>query len=58
MRHTAITQPIKAGVDIPTIMKVSGHKTVAMVLRYTHVDAVHVDSAAEKLAFALPALSA
>lgn len=54
MRHTAVTRLVKAGVDIPTIMKVSGHKTVAMVLRYTHVDAIHIDDAASKLSTPLP----
>ena len=32
MRHTAITRLVKAGRDIPTIQKISGHKTAAMVL--------------------------
>jgi integrase len=35
MRHTAGTRLVRAKTDIPTIMKISGHKTVAMVLRYT-----------------------
>src|SRR3546814_742930 len=30
MRHTAITRLVKAGADIPTIMKISGHKSYAM----------------------------
>lgn len=54
MRHTAITRLVKAGVDIPTIMKVSGHKTVSMVLRYTHVDSPHIDAAAANLSTPLP----
>src|SRR5262249_62083468 len=33
MRHTAITAFVKAGVDLPTIPRLSGHKTLAMVLR-------------------------
>ncbi len=49
MRHTAVTRLVRAGADIPTIMKISGHKTVAMVLRYTHVDAAHIDTAAAAL---------
>ena len=49
MRHTAVTRLVRAGADIPTIMRISGHKTVAMVLRYTHVDAAHIDAAAESL---------
>jgi site-specific recombinase XerD len=27
MRHTAITKLVKAGVDLPTIQRISGHKT-------------------------------
>ena len=49
MRHTAVTRLVRAGADIPTIMKISGHKTVAMVLRYSHVDAAHIDAAAAAL---------
>ena len=49
MRHTVVTKLVHAGADIPTIMKISGHKTVAMVLRYTHVDATHIDAAAAAL---------
>jgi len=49
MRHTAVTRLVRAGADIPTIMKISGHKTVAMVLRYTHVDSAHVDQAVAAL---------
>ncbi|MGB3379090.1 MAG: site-specific integrase [Allopontixanthobacter sediminis] len=45
LRHTAITTLIKAGVDLPTVQKVSGHKTFAMVLRYTHLANDHVDRA-------------
>ncbi len=49
MRHTAITKLVKAGVDLPTVQKVSGHKTLSMVLRYSHVDGVHIDNAIEHI---------
>lgn len=49
MRHTAITRLVKAGVDLPTIQRISGHKTLSMVLRYSHVDGLHIDAAAEAL---------
>lgn len=42
-RHTAITELVKAGVDLPTIQKFSGHKTLQMVLRYTQLADAHVD---------------
>ncbi len=45
MRHTAITNLVKAGVDLPTIQRISGHKTLAMVMRYTHVHGDHIDRA-------------
>lgn len=54
MRHTAVTRLVRAGADIPTIMKISGHKTVAMVLRYTHVDSAHIDAAAAALGMSFP----
>lgn len=49
MRHTAITRLVKAGVDLPTIQRISGHKTLAMVLRYVHVHGEHIDAAIDKL---------
>jgi len=45
MRHTAITRLVQAGVDLPTIQRISGHKTLAMVLRYAHVSGAHIDVA-------------
>jgi len=45
LRHTAITKLVQAGVDLPTIQHISGHKTMAMVLRYTHVHGSHIDKA-------------
>lgn len=38
LRHTAATHMLAAGVDIRTIAAVLGHKTLQMVLRYTHPD--------------------
>ena len=34
-----------AGADIPTIQKISGHKTVGMVMHYVHVFGQHIDNA-------------
>ncbi len=45
MRHTAITRLVKAGVDLPTIQRISGHKTLAMVMRYVRLSGEHIDSA-------------
>jgi putative transposase len=38
LRHTAITNMRKAGVDTSVIMAISGHKTMAMFRRYNRVD--------------------
>jgi integrase len=54
MRHTAITKLVKAGVDLPTIQRISGHKTLAMVMRYTHVHGEHIDRAIAALGRTLP----
>src|SRR6266513_1837978 len=54
MRHTAITKLVQAGVDLPTIQKISGHKTLAMVLRYVHVHGRHIDQAIRALGRTVP----
>ncbi len=48
-RHTAITHLVQAGVDLPTVQKISGHKTLAMVGRYAHANGAHIDAAMDKL---------
>ncbi len=53
MRRTAITKLIMAGVDLPTVQLISGHKTLAMVLRYFHALDTHVHKAASLLSFGL-----
>ena len=39
----------KAGVDQVVIMKLTGHKTNAMFLRYSHIDQEQSESAVKKL---------
>ncbi len=48
-RHTAVTHLVQAGVDLPTVQKISGHKTLAMVSRYAHANGTHIDAAMDKL---------
>ncbi|MCF8709779.1 tyrosine-type recombinase/integrase [Rhizorhapis sp. SPR117] len=48
-RHTAITHLVQAGVDLPTVQKVSGHKTLSMVARYSHANGTHIDAAMNRL---------
>jgi integrase len=54
MRHTAITKLVQAGVDLPTVQRISGHKTMAMVLRYTHVHGRHIDQAIRTIGRSTP----
>jgi site-specific recombinase XerD len=53
-RHTAITKLVQAGVDLPTVQRISGHKTLAMVLRYTHVHGRHIYDAIRPIGRTLP----
>jgi len=39
-----------AGVDLPTVQKLGGWKTLDMVLRYAHLSPNHLDAAVEKIA--------
>ena len=49
LRHTAITHLVQSGVDLPTVKRISGHKTLAMVERYAHANGVHIAAAMDKL---------
>lgn len=49
LRHTAVTQLVQAGVDLPTVKRISGHKTMVMVERYAHQSGAHIAVAMEKL---------
>lgn len=48
-RHTAITHLVQAGVDLPTVQRISGHKTLEMVVRYSHQNGDHIQAAMSKL---------
>jgi integrase len=49
LRHTVVTHLVQAGVDLPTVQRVSGHKTLAMVARYAHQNGEHIRTAMDKL---------
>jgi integrase len=49
LRHTAITHLVQAGVDLPTVKRISGHKTLAMVERYSHQNGEHIYAAMDTL---------
>jgi integrase len=49
LRHTAISHLVQSGVDLPTVKRISGHKTLAMVERYSHQNGEHIKAAMDKL---------
>ena len=49
LRHTAITHLVQAGVGLPTLKRMGGHKTLAMVERYAHQNGTHIQAAMDKL---------
>jgi integrase len=53
MRHTLVTN-LSRTVDIATIQKISGHKTAAMVMHYTHVNDARIDLALASLDASAP----
>lgn len=49
LRHTYISRLIQAGVDLPTVQKLAGHKTIQMTLRYAHLAPRNLKVAADVL---------
>ena len=49
LRHTVVTHLVQAGVDLPTVQRISGHKTMSMVARYAHQSGAHIQTAMAKL---------
>jgi integrase len=49
LRHTAITNMRRAGIDAQTIMRISGHKTMAMFLRYNSFHEEDLKAAASQM---------
>jgi integrase len=49
LRHTAVSHLVQAGVDLPTVKRISGHKTLAMVEKYAHQSGNHIQSAMDQL---------
>lgn len=49
LRHCAVTNLSDAGVDVETIMKIVGHSSVEMFLRYRKVQPEKLDAAMDKL---------
>jgi integrase len=49
LRHTAISHLVLSGVDLPTVARISGHKTLSMVARYSHQSGAHIATAMDRL---------
>ncbi|MDM0031227.1 site-specific integrase [Variovorax sp. J22P271] len=58
LRHTAITAFVKSGADLQVVQKMSGHKTLSMVMRYTHTRDAEIDLAMERMQALMAAGSA
>ena len=53
LRHTAASNLVMAGVDLFTVSKILGHRTLEMTQRYSHLSPSHLSEAAQKLGTAL-----
>ena len=49
LRHTFASHLVMAGVDIATVSKLLGHKTLAMTMRYAHLAPNHLSKALDAL---------
>ena len=49
LRHCAVTNLAVSGVDIETIMKIVGHSSVEMFLRYRKIKAENLDAAMTRM---------
>lgn len=49
LRHTAASHLLMAGVDLRTLAEILGHRTLQMVMRYTHLFYKHKAAALDKI---------
>lgn len=49
LRHTFISHLIMAGVDIPTVMKISGHRDIRVAQMYMHLARDHIRKAVDRI---------
>lgn len=50
LRHEAVSRLFEAGLSVPEVAMVSGHRTPAMLFRYTHPKAEEVAKKLDKAA--------
>lgn len=49
LRHTFASHLVMAGVDLPTVQKLLGHRDIKTTMRYAHLASDHLRSAVERL---------
>jgi integrase len=49
LRHTFASRLVMAGVDLPTVKELLGHRDIRMTMRYTHLSSDHKQAAVGKL---------
>jgi site-specific recombinase XerD len=49
LRHTFASHLVMAGVDLTTVSRLMGHKSLTMTLRYSHLAPNHLENAVNKL---------
>jgi site-specific recombinase XerD len=48
-RHTAVAHLVQSEVDLPTVQRLSGRNTLAMVARYAHQNGADLQGAMDRL---------
>ena len=51
LRHTFASHLVMAGVDLPTVQELMGHKTIQTTMRYAHLAPGHLKAAVQRLSF-------
>jgi integrase len=49
LRHMFASRLVMAGVDLPTVKEILGHRDISMTMRYTHLSSDHKQTAVGKL---------
>jgi integrase len=49
LRHTFASRLVMAGVDLPTVKELLGHRDISMTMRYTYLSSDHKQTAVGKL---------